>query len=362
MAREVYAFLKSIGVAVWFDKESLVAGQDWDRERSEAQTRADLTVLICSAETLERGGVIQREVREILDLLRDKPLGQIYLVTVRTDELRLPPELAKYQYINHFEPDWKVKLARSLELKHKQAGAPNPPDLNNFIQSSGAPEPVSVKSIRETSHVIELEAEFLHYNLDGPYWNFVNSVIFSDVMKGWYGAKRSLDGEPLPDAVPNQWSIRVEEFFRKGEVVSLRYFIYWYGTGAAHPNHHIQTVNIGGSKLGPFSLSELFGGSLDVALLLMRYCELDLRRQFSAVDDDLHFLSFPENEDEAWDTFSEFSFDSEGITINLSPYSVLAYAYGSQEVRIPWSMVEDKIAPEFRSGPLQSLIEAQSTG
>ena len=33
VARPVYAFLKSIGVVAWFDKESLIGGQDWDRGR-----------------------------------------------------------------------------------------------------------------------------------------------------------------------------------------------------------------------------------------------------------------------------------------------------------------------------------------
>jgi hypothetical protein len=79
VAREVYGFLTSVGVDVWFDKESLVAGQVWDRERKEAQKRADLTVLVCSRETVEREGVIQREVKDILDLLEEKPVGDIYL-------------------------------------------------------------------------------------------------------------------------------------------------------------------------------------------------------------------------------------------------------------------------------------------
>jgi hypothetical protein len=100
VARTVYDFLKSLDIDVWFDKESLVAGQDWNRERAEAQRRANLTVLICSPETIERPGVIQREVKTILELLDDKPFGQIYLVTVRTHEVAIPPELAKYHYVD----------------------------------------------------------------------------------------------------------------------------------------------------------------------------------------------------------------------------------------------------------------------
>src|SRR5712691_3058638 len=129
IAREVYDFLKSVDVDAWFDKTSLVAGQDWDRERTEAQRRANITVLICSRETVERAGVIQREVQDILDLLKEKPIGDIYLVSIRTDDIRLPAELAKYQYVNYLQQDWKIQLGRSIELKSKQMGIPSPDKL-----------------------------------------------------------------------------------------------------------------------------------------------------------------------------------------------------------------------------------------
>src|ERR1700693_2323421 len=120
VARSVYEFLRSLDVDVWFDKESLVPGQDWDRERADAQSRADLTVLICSPETFERGGIIQREVKTILALMNDKPLGKIYLVSMRTEEIGFPPELARYHWIDYFSPDWQVQLGRSIWQKFQE--------------------------------------------------------------------------------------------------------------------------------------------------------------------------------------------------------------------------------------------------
>src|SRR3954447_6925680 len=98
IARAVYEFLRRLGTNIWFDKESLIAGQDWDRERLAAQKRADLTVLICSRETFEKPGIIQREVKQVLDLLNDKPLGSIHLICIRVEEIGFPSELAKYQW------------------------------------------------------------------------------------------------------------------------------------------------------------------------------------------------------------------------------------------------------------------------
>ena len=49
-AREIYGFLKTINYDVWFDKVSLVGGDDWDRERASAQQEADFVIHLISSE------------------------------------------------------------------------------------------------------------------------------------------------------------------------------------------------------------------------------------------------------------------------------------------------------------------------
>ncbi len=356
IAREVYEFLKSVDMEVWFDSEILVAGQDWDRERSQAQKEADLTVLICSPETINKAGVIQREIKDILEHLRDKPLGQIYLVAVRTEDIRLPPEIAKYHYISHFQPNWKLQLGRSLELKCKQAGVLIPHKLDQFFQTSQSPESYTIKSLKESNDVLDLDSEYFTYNLEADYWSYINSTIISEVMGGLYGAKATFTETVDFAELKNQWSIRVEEFFRIGEVISLRFFTSWYGSGAAHPNMGIYTMNFGGSNYGKFDLGQLFDHNSEAIRFLIRYCKLDLQRQLLAYDDSLEFLSYPETDQQAWDVFSQFSFDGTGLSINFSPYDVLAYVYGPQVVQVPWEMIRDKVSVKLLAGPLGDVV------
>lgn len=86
-AYRIFEFMQELGIDIWFDKVSLVAGQDWDRERSNAQKASDLTFLICSRETVSRTGVIQREIKDILRRLEDQPLGDIFLIPLRVEDL-----------------------------------------------------------------------------------------------------------------------------------------------------------------------------------------------------------------------------------------------------------------------------------
>ncbi len=316
IAREVYDFLKSVDVDAWFDKTSLVAGQDWDRERTEAQRRADLTVLICSRETVERAGVIQREVQDILDLLKAKPIGQIYLVSVRTDDIRLPPELAKYHYVNHFEQDWKLQLGRSIELKFKQAEADIPDKLVKFFQGNQFPEIYTVKSFRESTNLLEAETEFFTYNLEGDYWIYVNSTIISIIFGGLYRAKFDFCETVEWSSQKNSWQIRAEEFFRSGEVLSIRLITYWFASGAAHPNYRFSSFNIAGPDVGKFDLRELFSYDLETLKYLRKYCELDIRRQLLVVEEEVEFF-FPNTDDATWQTLSQFNFDKSGLVINF---------------------------------------------
>jgi hypothetical protein len=210
VAQEVYRFLKSLELDVWFDKESLIAGQDWDRERAEAQRDADLIVLVCSQETVAREGVIQRELREIFSLLDSKPLGHVFLVAVRTDDIRLTPEIARYQYLDFFDPDWQLKLARSVELKFKQTDNRPGKALQRFFDTSQAPEPLSIKSLGNESACLIIKEEYPTYNLEGEYWSYINAAIVYEVMDGYYRSMSAFrDLSEILD-LKNEWSIRVE--------------------------------------------------------------------------------------------------------------------------------------------------------
>ena len=74
-AREVTGFVRSVGIDCWFDKDSLVAGEDWDRSRRDALQDADVVLVLCSSVTTGRNGVYQREINEALQLSADRRLG-----------------------------------------------------------------------------------------------------------------------------------------------------------------------------------------------------------------------------------------------------------------------------------------------
>ena len=372
-AREIYSFLRSIGINGWFDKESLIGGQNWERERAAAQKVADLTLIVCSPETLGRQGVVQRELKDALKRCRDVPLGHICLVPLRTEELNLPDELREYHYVDLFRPGWQFNLARSIDFKFKLSKLEQPQALIEFIESAGS---VARRTLNCADTSFEWTVDYFQYKKPGLYWNYVNSEVTSVAAGGFIGSRFDRHRFLIRDDWKGSWSLRIDEHFSAGELVSLKCFEFADYIGA-HPTRGIHTRNYDGSAGGRLKLEELFGSNEVVFAYLKQYCERDvnsaIRCRFDRWEPKvssrvsrqrLISLQFPLtlNFDDytrfgKWKVFSQWNFSSSGLSIALSQFSGLPFAMGVHEVLIPWEFFRDKISEDFRETSIGRLID-----
>ena len=120
-ASELYAGLKEWGLDVWFDEESLLPGQDWEVEIKKAIEESDFVALLLSNNSVARRGYFHKEVKKALDVLQMMPFGHIYLLPVRLDDCKIPPQLAPVQYVDLF-PDRYRGLGRLIKAIELQTG------------------------------------------------------------------------------------------------------------------------------------------------------------------------------------------------------------------------------------------------
>lgn len=357
VARAIYDFLISVGVQPWFDKECLVGGQDWDRERKAALRSAELTFLILSSETISRPGVIQREVKEILELLQDKPLGHIFLVTLRTKELPVPAELSTYQYIDYARPGWQVKLGQSVNLRFEQLGVPAPAALKAFLYAQERENRVVFKALRSRTAGIEALADYFIYQQAGEYWEFVNAEITADILGGFLrvGMKKPF-GQALRSIY---WERQVEEHFRQGELVSLRVSASEFH-GGPYPNHGVYTKNFGGGDVGKVEIGDLFGRDRRAQEFLYSYCNRDIERQWGRTDGLARYTLRHEFEwQDPWSLLAQWNFSSDGIQIWLSEWSGVPHAVGIMDVIIPWAQLKDLLCRDFKETSIGRFVLSQ---
>lgn len=337
-ARQVKDFVRAVGVDCWFDKDSIAAGLDWERERGLAQADADLFLVLCATQTTSRDGVYQREINQALRQLNDKRPGTIYIMPMRLEEIDLPPELARFQYVDFFSSGWRQRLAAGLLRAVTDRGEPVPPMLQ--VAATARDEGGVIKrELKEERPRWDLEASWPQYELPGQYWQFVNAVILQEAVGQFYASRRRM-AEWVNDR-HSSWDMHITEFHRRDQLVSLTLGQFEYYGGAAHPNHGVRTINILGEDAGVVPIEELFE-SAGALTHLNEYVTLDLRRQYLGSNESLDLSHY--QEEYGWDLYRQYNFNDAGMLINLTAYSGLPHVLGHHEIYIPWESVSEFLA------------------
>ena len=86
VARRICTAFQRESIDVWFDEESLVAGQKWLPTIKKAIIESDFFLALLSSASVNKRGVVQKEMREALKVLETIPDNQIFIIPVRLDD------------------------------------------------------------------------------------------------------------------------------------------------------------------------------------------------------------------------------------------------------------------------------------
>lgn len=118
-AQAGYQLLKSAGLNPWLDTESLRPGEEWELAIEEAIKRARVVLVLMSPRSVMRNGFLQREIREALDIWKQKAPGEIYLVPARIEPCDKHARLTRLHWIDLFtDSDWRRFTQQLQELKN----------------------------------------------------------------------------------------------------------------------------------------------------------------------------------------------------------------------------------------------------
>lgn len=128
--RRLYERLSELAnVSVWLDETNLLPGQDWEQEIKTAIRGSNVVVVCLSRNSVRKEGYVQKEMREALEMAKEKPEGAIFLVPARLDDCDVPQRLRAYQYANVFTQKGYEKLVTALQARAGTLGiaigAPN---------------------------------------------------------------------------------------------------------------------------------------------------------------------------------------------------------------------------------------------
>ena len=118
---QLYNRLKQAGYNPWLDKKDLLPGQNWRNVIPKVIKSSALFIACFSKTSVEKHGYIQREFRQALMELAQKPADALYLIPLRLDDCEIPDlrqdeygiNLKDFQWLDYFK---KHKLNHSTKI------------------------------------------------------------------------------------------------------------------------------------------------------------------------------------------------------------------------------------------------------
>jgi TIR domain len=113
---ELYQRLSEAGYKPWMDTKDILPGENFRLAIEKAIQSADFFVPCLSGNSVDRRGFIQREMKQAVDLWKEKLNDDIYVIPVRFEECGTPDDIHSFQWLNLFESDGWTRLLRSFEV------------------------------------------------------------------------------------------------------------------------------------------------------------------------------------------------------------------------------------------------------
>ncbi len=112
--RVLYKRLKRDRIEPWLDGESLMPGQNWEREIRVAILKSDV-ILICLSNTFnEKRGFRHEELKIALRRMEVLSEEDIFIIPVHLEKCEMPASLRHLHRVDLFEEDGYGKLLKAL--------------------------------------------------------------------------------------------------------------------------------------------------------------------------------------------------------------------------------------------------------
>ena len=111
----IHKRLQAEGYSPWMDQFDILPGEDWERAIRAAIKKADFFLIFLSGHSVNRRGVLQKEIRAALDSWTGMLPSDIYLIPVRLNDCPIPDELLSFQWVDIFDDSGWSKLLLSIK-------------------------------------------------------------------------------------------------------------------------------------------------------------------------------------------------------------------------------------------------------
>jgi hypothetical protein len=252
----LYQKLSDAGFKPWMAKKDLVGGEIWQLSIQQAIRRSDFVVVCLSAISVNKRSFVQREIKDALDIWREKLESDIYLIPVRLEDCEVPESLRNFHWVNLFEEGGWTRLVEAIQEGMKRRAETLVESITPSRTSPATRR--SVARIGDTIPEVGLAKEDLSMTLIG--WAESDIAVSGPYAGGGFytfTARPRMKFIILEFEFHNNW-VRGQKtpHFNKGEVRTDKGYFYqvWSPPGGIHseeyaprPSTQKEVENLGGS-------------------------------------------------------------------------------------------------------------------
>jgi hypothetical protein len=121
-AEKLHQKLSSAGFKPWMDRKDILPGEQWESSIRRAVRNSDFFLACLSANSVDKRGWIQKEIKQALDIWQEKLEDDIYLIPVRLEDCDAPESLSGFQWVNLFEEDGWTRLVKAIQVGMERLG------------------------------------------------------------------------------------------------------------------------------------------------------------------------------------------------------------------------------------------------
>lgn len=218
------------------------------------------------------------------------------------------------------------------------------------------------KQVKESNKKLMYEIAAQYPQLTGgnnPNFEKFNQAVRVPVTKRIAGFRKDMAPEagaepPLEGSMRSDLSIGYTVVLAQDDLVSIKFDVYSYFQGAAHPNSFSETINFDLKNGKQIKLSDLFKPGVKYLQAMANYCIADLKKQSQEKKLELPADQIADGAAPKATNYESWTITKAGVGINFDPYQVGPYAVGPQFVLVPYSTLKDLINPD---GPVAQLAK-----
>lgn len=117
---DAYRTLRRAGFNPWMDTRDLTPGELWEQSITNAIREAAFFFAFISKSSMNRRGMLQKEIRTALKVWEQLLDSDIYLIPIRLEDCEVPQPLGQFQWVDLFYEDGWPKLFAAIRTGLRQ--------------------------------------------------------------------------------------------------------------------------------------------------------------------------------------------------------------------------------------------------